>query len=72
MKLKHLVPQRPQGHIICEFGQARLVRLHNGRHELISGSAADRVAAQEWVSLFAHEIVFRVSRTDRKPATSRR
>jgi hypothetical protein len=34
------------------------VKLPNGEHELIGGSDADRAAVFEWVSLFAHEIVF--------------
>ena len=58
MKLNHVITQRITSRIIRHFGQAKLVRLHNGRHELIGGSASDLIAAQEWVSLFAHEIVF--------------
>lgn len=42
---------------VQRFGQAKLVRHRNGRHELIGGSAADRAMAKEWISLFAHEIV---------------
>ncbi|MGA2245368.1 MAG: hypothetical protein ABSH48_10240 [Verrucomicrobiota bacterium] len=58
MKLKQFIPQRLTGTIVRQFGSARLVRQRNGQHELIGGTAADRTAACEWVSLFAHEIVF--------------
>ena len=51
---------------IQQFGQARLVRLHNGRHELIGGSAAGGNAAKEWASLFAREIVFPPKRAARQ------
>lgn len=50
---------------IAVFGRARLVLVRNGatdptgRHELIGGTAADRVAAREWCSLFAHEVIFK-------------
>ena len=56
MKLKNLIPKRKQ--VVRQFGQARLVKLPNGRHELIGGTDQDRTAALEWASLFAHEIVF--------------
>jgi hypothetical protein len=58
MKLNHLISQRGRGTLVRQFGEARLVRQRNGEHELIGGTAADRAAAFEWVSLFAHEIVF--------------
>ena len=58
MKLKNIIPQRHRQQVIQQFGDARLVRLSNGRHELIGGSEANRTAAFEWVTLFAHEIVF--------------
>lgn len=66
MKLNRIIPQRITGTLIRRFGGARLVRQPNGQHELIGGTAADRAAALEWVSLFAHEIVFTHSpgRTD--------
>jgi hypothetical protein len=57
MKLKNLIPQRrPQ--LVRRFGGAQLVKLPNGQHELLGGTDADRADAFEWVSLFAHEIVF--------------
>ena len=58
MKLKNLIPQRFRRRLVRQFGQAKLVKLPNGQHELIGGSDADRAAAFEWTSLFAHEIVF--------------
>jgi hypothetical protein len=44
--------------IINRFGNALLVQLTNGKYELVEGSDDDYTAAKEWVSLFAHEIVF--------------
>jgi hypothetical protein len=44
--------------IINHFGNALLVRRIDGKHELVGGSDGDYTAAKEWVSLFAHEIVF--------------
>ncbi|HXA44935.1 MAG TPA: hypothetical protein VNZ25_05475 [Candidatus Angelobacter sp.] len=44
--------------IINHFGNALLVQRINGKHELVGGSDGDYTAAKEWVSLFAHEIVF--------------
>ena len=58
MKLKNLIPLRYRTKLIQQFGQAKLVKLPNGQHELIGGSDQDRTAAFEWASLFAHEIVF--------------
>jgi hypothetical protein len=59
MKLKSMIPQRSPSTLIRRFGGARLVRHRNGEHELVGGNDGDRTAAYEWVSLFAHEIVFR-------------
>jgi hypothetical protein len=58
IKLKILLPFRHRPQLIRRFGAARLVKLPNGQHELLGGTRADRAAAFEWVSLFAHEIVF--------------
>ena len=58
MKLKNLIPLRYRTKLIRQFGQAKLVKLPNGQHELIGGTDQDRTAAFEWASLFAHEIVF--------------
>ena len=53
--------------MIRQFGKARLVRLPNGQHELIGGTAADRAAAYEWTTLFAQEIVFTHFHCEPKP-----
>jgi hypothetical protein len=58
MKLNHFITNCNTGRVIQEFGGAKLVRRPNGKHELVGGSMADLMAANEWVSLFAHEIVF--------------
>ena len=58
MKLNHLIPQRHRQQVIRQFGAAKLMRRTDGQHELIGGTDADRHEAFEWVSLFAHEIVF--------------
>ena len=58
MKLKNLIPQCYRRKLIRRFGRAELVRLPNGQYELLGGTPADRAAAFEWTSLFAHEIVF--------------
>jgi hypothetical protein len=58
MKLKHLFPQRRRNQFIRQFGRAILLRQPNGQHALVGGTDADRIAAYEWTSLFAHEIVF--------------
>jgi hypothetical protein len=65
MKLNHLITNRSNGRIIREFGEAKLIRQPDGKHELIGGNRADAAEANEWVSLFAHEIVF--SRPECKP-----
>lgn len=67
MKLKHLFTQHQRGQVVRQFGQARLIRLAQGEHELVGGSDADRAAAFEWASLFAHEIVFTHSRREPQP-----
>lgn len=58
MKLNPSATQRITGQVIQQFGTARLVKHRNGQHELIGGTAADRTEAFDWVSIFAHEIVF--------------
>jgi hypothetical protein len=57
MKLKNLIPQRFRRRLVRQFGQAKLVKLPNGQHELIGGTDADRAAAFEWTSIVDHEIV---------------
>lgn len=46
--------------VLAVFGEARLVKLVCGRLELRGGSAADHVAAKEWISLFMHDAVPRI------------
>jgi len=58
MKLNHLIPQRHRRQVVRQFGAAKLLRRTDGQHELVGGTDADRHEAFEWVSLFAHEIVF--------------
>ena len=73
MKLKNLIPQRYRRQLVRQFGEASLVRLSNGQHELIGGTDADRAAAFEWTSLFAHEIVFtHFHHGTQKPCRTRR
>jgi hypothetical protein len=43
---------------ILHFGNASLIKREDGKHELVGGDAEDYTQAKEWVSLFAHEIVF--------------
>jgi hypothetical protein len=45
------------GEVIAGWGDARLIRRPDGRHQLVGGTAEDRAAAREWISLFAHDIV---------------
>ena len=71
MKLKNLIPPRHRATTIRRFGQAHLVKLPNSQHELIGGTDADRAAANEWVSLFAHEIVFTHFHREAKPMAGR-
>jgi hypothetical protein len=60
---------------IRQFGQARLIRRSGvtsrcSQYELVGGSEADRAAASEWVSLFAHHIVFKMADdATRRPKT---
>lgn len=58
MKLKNLIPWLSQKRVVRCFGQAKLIKLANGQHELIGGSDADRADAFAWTTLIAHEIVF--------------
>jgi hypothetical protein len=58
MKLNQITASRFGNRVVRRFGGAKLVRRPNGRHELVGGTHADRSAANEWASLFAHQIVF--------------
>lgn len=44
--------------IINRFGNGWLIRKASGKHALVGGSDGDYTEAKEWVSLFAHDIVF--------------
>ncbi len=56
MKLNLLAWLKPnEDETLARFGEARLVKKLTGKVELIGGSADDRTAAREWVSLFLHE-----------------
>jgi hypothetical protein len=46
------------GKIVNRFGNAFLIKRADGKHELVGGSDRDFTEAKEWVSLFAHDIVF--------------
>lgn len=59
LTVRNLRPATPQrARIIGHFGEGTLVEHANGRHELVGGRPGDLTAAQEWASLFAHELVF--------------
>ncbi len=64
MKLIHAVTNHIN-RVALHFGEAKLIRVANSRYELIGGTTSDLVAAKEWISLFAHEMVLSHSR--RKP-----
>ena len=42
---------------VAAFGEARLIRLPEGRWELRGGTPSDRAEAKEWISMFCHEAV---------------
>lgn len=45
--------------LVATFGQARLVRHLDGTCDLVGGTDLDRAEAQDWLSLFMHEVVLR-------------
>lgn len=47
--------------LLASFGPARLVELPDGRLELRGGSSADITEAKEWMSLFLHDRVLRLT-----------
>ena len=53
------------GKIVNRFGNALLIKQSDGKHELVGGTDRDFTEAKEWVSLFAHEIVFSRLRRNR-------
>jgi hypothetical protein len=68
MKLNQAMTELNSSRVIQQFGEALLVQHQNGRHELLGGSLGDLIAAREWVSLFAHEIVFTHPGRPERPA----
>jgi hypothetical protein len=49
-------------------GNAWLIKRTDGKHELVGGNAGDFTEAKEWVSLFAHDVVFsRPVKREQKP-----
>jgi hypothetical protein len=58
MRIRDFFPfLKDEGEVIASWGEAKLVRLTDGRLELKGGSQDDRAAAREWMSLFCHEAV---------------
>ncbi len=57
MSLKFFPPFKDEGEVVAAWGEAQLIRFLDGRSELRGGSKEDRLAAQEWISLFWHEAV---------------
>ena len=53
--------------ILNRFGNAWLIKRADGKHELVGGNENDFTQTKEWVSLFAHEIVFNRLRVNRRP-----
>jgi hypothetical protein len=49
--------RRNEAELVAGFGQARLVKMLDGKYELRGGSHDDRLAAQEWISMFFHESI---------------
>ncbi len=60
MRLKKFFPEfRHEGEVIAIFGQARLIKTRDFKYELRGGSRDDHAQANEWISLFMHEVVVR-------------
>ncbi len=55
--MKFFPPFKDEGEVVAAWGEAQLIRFLDGRSELRGGSKEDRLAAQEWISLFWHEAV---------------
>jgi hypothetical protein len=50
------IASRPQtAKLVAAFGEAKLVKLSDGRYELRGGRPEDHFEAREWASLFMHE-----------------
>ena len=57
MRMKFFPPFEDRGEVVAAWGQAQLIKYLDGKVELNGGSKEDRLAAQEWISLFWHEAV---------------
>ena len=57
MRMKFFPPFEDRGEVVAAWGQAHLIKYLDGKVELKGGSKEDRLAAQEWISLFWHEAV---------------
>ena len=58
MKNEQLLSERADGgEVIALFGDAKLVKTIDSKYELRGGSKGDRTAAQEWISMFMHEMI---------------
>ena len=55
MKMKFYPPFKDEGEVVAAWGEAQLIRYLDGKTELRGGSREDRLAAQEWISMFWHE-----------------
>jgi hypothetical protein len=55
MSLKFFPPFKDEGEVVAAWREAQLIRYLDGKTELRGGSKEDRLAAQEWISLFWHE-----------------
>jgi hypothetical protein len=58
-KSEYYPPFRDEGELVASWGEARLIKYLDGKTELRGGSKEDRLAAQEWISLFWHRAVVR-------------
>jgi hypothetical protein len=59
MKLKFFPLFKDEGEVVAAWGQAQLIKYLDGKLVLKGGTKEDRLAAQEWMSLFWHEAVER-------------
>jgi hypothetical protein len=50
--MKFFPPFKDEGEVVAAWGEAQLIRFLDGKTELRGGSKDDRLAAQEWISLF--------------------
>jgi hypothetical protein len=66
MKMKFYEPFKDEGEVIASWGEAQLIRYLDGRSELQGGTKEDRLAAQEWISLYWQETVVGVDDRGRR------